>query len=157
MGAMKERFKPEFLNRIDENIIFNSLSKNNLRGIVKLEVRRLEQRLKDRQITMNLSENALDYLTETGFDPVYGARPLKRAIQRELETAAAQGILKGDFTDGDTILVDADYNGLTIHKVIDGVVDIPVEESELKPEDEIPESGPELPTDSKSEYQGSFD
>lgn len=157
-NAMKERFKPEFLNRIDENIIFNSLSKNNLRGIVKLEVRRLEQRLKDRQITMNLSENALDYLTDTGFDPVYGARPLKRAIQRELETAAAQGILKGDFTDGDTILVDADYNGLTIHKVIDGVVDIPVEESEeLKPEDEIPESGPELPTDSKSEYQGSFD
>jgi ATP-dependent Clp protease ATP-binding subunit ClpB len=121
-NAMKEKFKPEFLNRIDENVIFNSLSKDNLRGIVALEVKRLEKRLADRQITMTLTDSALDYLTDTGFDPVYGARPLKRAIQRELETSAAQGILKGDFSDGDTILVDGSTHGLIIHKVIDGVV-----------------------------------
>ena len=93
-NAMKDKFKPEFLNRIDENVIFNSLSKTDLRGIVALEVQRLEQRLADRQITMTLTASALDYLTDVGFDPVYGARPSKRAIQRELETSTAQGILR---------------------------------------------------------------
>ena len=88
-NATKDRFKPEFLNRIYENVIFNSLSKTDLRGIVALEVQRLEQRL-----TMTLTTSALDYLTDVGFDPVYGARPSKRAIQRELETSAAQGILR---------------------------------------------------------------
>jgi len=118
-SAMRDKFKPEFLNRLDEFVIFNSLDKNNLRGIVRLEVTRLEQRLADRQISMTLTDDALDYLTDIGFDPVYGARPLKRAIQRELETITAKGILKGDFTDGDTILVRAHDNGLVIEKVTD--------------------------------------
>jgi len=121
-NAMKDRFKPEFLNRLDEYVIFNSLSKKDLRGIVKLEVKRLEKRLADRKITMNLAESALDYLADIGFDPVYGARPLKRAIQRELETATARGILKGDFSDGDTIMVTGKGDGLVIEKVVDATV-----------------------------------
>jgi ATP-dependent Clp protease ATP-binding subunit ClpB len=157
--AMKDKFKPEFLNRLDEQVIFNSLSKDNLRGIVSLEVKRLENRLADRQIKMTLTNNALDFLTDTGFDPVYGARPLKRAIQRELETSAAQGILRGDFTDGDTILVDANVNGLVINKVVDGVVEANHDEIAApapapgfvqQPED--PSSDPE-----ETNYAGSFD
>jgi ATP-dependent Clp protease ATP-binding subunit ClpB len=119
-NAMKEKFKPEFLNRLDEYVIFNSLSKKDLRGIVKLEVKRLEKRLGDRDISMYLTESALDYLADVGFDPVYGARPLKRTIQRELETNVAKAILRGDFSDGDRILVDGSRDGLVIQKVLDG-------------------------------------
>lgn len=112
--AMRDHFKPEFLNRIDENVIFNSLDKSNLRDIVKLEAKKLEERLADRQITMTMSESSLDYLADIGFDPVYGARPLKRAIQRELETTVAKGILNGEYFDGDTILVDSYGEGLIV-------------------------------------------
>lgn len=116
-NAMRDNFKPEFLNRIDESVIFNSLTKDNLRGIVQIEVKRLENRLKDRQITMSLTDGALDYLADIGFDPVYGARPLKRAIQREVETTVAQGILRGDYTDGDTIVVDVRDAQIYVTKV----------------------------------------
>ncbi len=84
-----------------------------------LEAKRLEKRLADRKITMTLTENCLDFLADVGFDPVYGARPLKRTIQRELETNIAKGILRGDFNDGDTILVDANDDGLIIEKIVD--------------------------------------
>jgi ATP-dependent Clp protease ATP-binding subunit ClpB len=94
------------LNRIDESVIFNGLSKKDLRFIVKIETKRLEKRLEERQITLALSDASLDYLADVGFDPVYGARPLKRAIQRELETVVARGILSGEFNDGDTVVVD---------------------------------------------------
>merc|ERR1719330_1864509 len=103
--AMKEHFKPEFLNRIDEYCIFNSLSKKDLRNIVQIEIRRLEARLGERDMRMALSDAALDYLADVGFDPVYGARPLKRTIQRELETTIAQSILRGDVKDGDKVVV----------------------------------------------------
>jgi ATP-dependent Clp protease ATP-binding subunit ClpB len=116
--AMKNHFKPEFLNRIDEYVIFNSLNKANLRNIVKLETRRLEGRLTEREIKLTLTEEALDFLAEVGFDPVYGARPLKRTIQRELETVIAQGILKGDFFDGDTIAVDVVDEQLKVYKSV---------------------------------------
>ncbi|MGB8702520.1 MAG: hypothetical protein WCD18_24150 [Thermosynechococcaceae cyanobacterium] len=76
------------------------------RNIVKLQVNRLEQRLQDRKMALKLSDSALDLLADVGFDPVYGARPLKRAIKRELETALAKGILRGEFQDGDTIFGD---------------------------------------------------
>jgi ATP-dependent Clp protease ATP-binding subunit ClpB len=114
--AMKNHFKPEFLNRIDEQVIFNSLDKNNLRGIVKLETKRLQRRLEDRQITLILSEEALDFLADVGFDPVYGARPLKRTIQRELETVIAHHILNGDFFDGDTIVVVVENERISVRK-----------------------------------------
>lgn len=112
--AMKDNFKPEFLNRIDDTVIFNSLSKDNLRSIVDLEVRKLEKRLNERDISMLITEAALDTITDIGFDPIYGARPLKRAIQRELETAVAKGILRGDFSDGDEITIDSDNGAIVI-------------------------------------------
>ncbi|MGB8702518.1 MAG: ATP-dependent chaperone ClpB [Thermosynechococcaceae cyanobacterium] len=106
LEALRGSFRPEFLNRIDELIIFHSLRKDQLRNIVKLQVKRLEQRLQDRKMALKLSDSALDLLADVGFDPVYGARPLKRAIQRELETVLAKGILRGEFQDGDTIFGD---------------------------------------------------
>lgn len=106
MEAMRGNFRPEFLNRIDEVIIFHSLRKDQLREIVKLQVQRLEKRLSDRKMSLKLAEVALDFLAEVGYDPVYGARPLKRAIQKELETTIAKAILRGEFSDGDTIFVD---------------------------------------------------
>ena len=106
MDAMRSSFRPEFLNRIDEIIIFHSLNKAELREIVKLQVQRLEKRLADRKMSLKLSDSALDFLAEVGFDPVFGARPLKRAIQRELETQIAKSILRSEFNEGDTIFVD---------------------------------------------------
>ncbi|MEH2282750.1 MAG: ATP-dependent chaperone ClpB [Nostoc sp.] len=106
MEAMRNSFRPEFLNRIDEIIIFHGLDKKELRQIVLLQVERLRQRLSDRKISLKLSDAALDFLAEVGYDPVYGARPLKRAIQRELETQIAKSILRGEFNDGNTIFVD---------------------------------------------------
>lgn len=116
-SAMKDNFKPEFLNRIDDTVIFNSLDKENLRGIVALEVRKLEKRMKERDISMIMTPAAMDAIADIGFDPVFGARPLKRAIQRELETSVAKGILRGDFADGDEITIDADeYGQILIQK-----------------------------------------
>lgn len=124
--AMRDHFKPEFLNRLDETVIFNSLDRSGLRKIVKLEARKLEQRLADRDITMDIRDAALDHLADVGFDPVYGARPLKRAIQRELETVVAQGILRGDFFDGDTIVVDAVDGKINVQR-LGNTVAIPVD------------------------------
>jgi ATP-dependent Clp protease ATP-binding subunit ClpB len=97
MEAMRSNFRPEFLNRVDELIIFHSLRQEQLRQIVKLQIKRLEERLSDRKMTLTLSESALDWVAQVGFDPVYGARPLKRAIQKELETPIAKGILRSEF------------------------------------------------------------
>lgn len=119
MEAMRNYFKPEFLNRIDDNVIFNSLSKENLRGIVKLETRKLASRLEERQIKLKLTDAALDFLVDVGFDPVYGARPLKRTIQRELETLVAKAILAGDFSAGDAILVDVENERISIRRAVD--------------------------------------
>jgi len=115
--AMRSHFRPEFLNRVDEFIIFHSLQKSELRNIVRLQVARLEQRLQDRKMVLRLSDAALDFLAEVGYDPVYGARPLKRAIQRELETPIAKAILRGEFTDGDTIYVDVENERLTFKRL----------------------------------------
>jgi ATP-dependent Clp protease ATP-binding subunit ClpB len=117
MESMRATFRPEFLNRIDEMIIFHSLSKRELRQIVQLQVQRLEKRLAERKMSLKLSESALDFLAEIGYDPVYGARPLKRGIQRELETQMAKGILRGDFVDGDTIFVDIENERLAFKRL----------------------------------------
>ena len=106
--AMRNSFRPEFLNRVDEFIIFRSLLKDQLREIIKLQVERLEQRLAERKLSLKLSEEALDFLADIGFDPVYGARPLKRSVQRYLETTIAKGILRGEFQEEDTIFVAID-------------------------------------------------
>jgi ATP-dependent Clp protease ATP-binding subunit ClpB len=117
MEAMRGSFRPEFLNRLDELIIFHGLQKSELRNIVQLQVDRLRQRLTDRKMSLKLSSSALDFLAEVGYDPVFGARPLKRAIQRELETQIAKAILRGDFTDGDTIFVDVQNERLSFNRL----------------------------------------
>ncbi|PSB02861.1 ATP-dependent chaperone ClpB [Merismopedia glauca] len=117
MEAMRTSFRPEFLNRIDEIIIFHGLQKSELRRIVQIQVGRLGQRLSDRKISLKLSEVALDFLAEVGYDPVYGARPLKRAIQRELETQIAKAILRGEFNSGDTIFVDVENERLAFKRL----------------------------------------
>lgn len=120
MEAMRSQFRPEFLNRIDETIIFHALQKSELREIVKLQVQRLESRLEERKMALKLSQEAIDFIAEVGYDPVYGARPLKRAIQRELETQIAKAILRGTFTEGDTIYVDIENERLAFHRLPSG-------------------------------------
>ncbi|MBE9193280.1 ATP-dependent chaperone ClpB [Gloeocapsopsis crepidinum LEGE 06123] len=117
MDAMRNSFRPEFLNRIDEIIIFHALQKAELRHIVQLQIQRLEKRLAERKMTLKLSDAALDFLAEVGYDPVFGARPLKRAIQRELETQIAKSILRGEFNDGDTIYVDIENERLAFKRL----------------------------------------
>ncbi|MBU6250102.1 MAG: ATP-dependent chaperone ClpB [Cyanobacteria bacterium REEB417] len=110
--ALRAHFRPEFLNRLDETIIFHSLRQEELRQIVELQVRRLARRLDDKKLGLELNADALDWLAGVGYDPVYGARPLKRAIQRELETPIAKGILAGQFSAGHTIAVDVEHERL---------------------------------------------
>ncbi|MDJ0633282.1 MAG: ATP-dependent chaperone ClpB [Xenococcaceae cyanobacterium MO_188.B29] len=117
MDAMRNSFRPEFLNRIDEIIIFHALLKSQLQQIVKLQVKNLEQRLAEQKLALKMSEVALDFLADIGYDPVYGARPLKRAIQRYLETAIAKSILRGEFQAGDTIFVDVEDERLTFKRL----------------------------------------
>jgi ATP-dependent Clp protease ATP-binding subunit ClpB len=111
--ALRAHFRPEFLNRLDETIIFHSLRQEELREIVELQVRRLARRLEEKKLGLALNADALDWLAGVGYDPVYGARPLKRAIQRELETPIAKAILAGQFTGGHTIAVDVQREGDT--------------------------------------------
>jgi len=105
MSAMRERFKPEFINRIDEFVIFNSLGPEQLRKIVKLELNRLQGRLDDRRITLEIGEDALDYIADIGYDAIYGARPLKRTIQREIETPLSKKLIAGDAEEGDIVKI----------------------------------------------------
>ncbi len=117
MESMRSSFRPEFLNRIDEIVIFHALRRDELRRIVKLQVQRLEKRLEDRRMTLKIADAALDFIAEVGYDPVYGARPLKRIIQRQLETQIAKGILRGDYADGDTIFVDIENERLAFKRL----------------------------------------
>jgi ATP-dependent Clp protease ATP-binding subunit ClpB len=117
MESMRASFRPEFLNRIDELVIFHALRREQLRLIVKLQVQRLEKRLSDRRITLKIADAALDFIAEVGYDPVYGARPLKRIIQRQLETQIAKSILRGEFSDGDTIFVDVENERLAFKRL----------------------------------------
>jgi len=122
MEAMRNSFRPEFLNRIDETIIFHSLQKAQLRSIVKLQLANLSNRLMEQKIALKFADIALDYLAEIGYDPVYGARPLKRAVQRYVETPIAKAILRGEFKGGDTIFVDVADERLTFKRLASQVV-----------------------------------
>ena len=108
MEAVQKLFRPEFVNRIDEFIVFDPLSQAQIEAIVKLQVVRVAQRLEDRKIKLQLSPGAVTHLAATGYDPVYGARPVKRAVQRQLETPLSKRLLAGDFVDEDAISVDFD-------------------------------------------------
>ncbi|MDJ0515759.1 MAG: ATP-dependent chaperone ClpB [Trichodesmium sp. MO_231.B1] len=122
MEALRGAFRPEFLNRIDESIIFHGLQKEQLREIVQLQVVRLEKRLAERKMSLKLADAAVNFLADVGYDPVYGARPLKRAIQRELETQIAKSILRSEFNDGDTIFVDVENERLSLKRLPVGLV-----------------------------------
>ena len=115
--ALRGHFRPEFLNRLDESIIFHSLKQEELRQIVELQVQRLAQRLEDKKLGLQVNADALDWLAGVGYDPVYGARPLKRAIQRELETPIAKGILGGRFSPGHDVAVDVENGQLRFQQV----------------------------------------
>ena len=117
MDVMRASFRPEFLNRIDEVIIFHALVKEQLRSIIKLQVQLLEERLNEQKLSLKISDAAYDFLIEVGYDPVYGARPIKRAVQRYLETAIAKAILRSEFKPGDTIFVDIEDDSLTFKRL----------------------------------------
>jgi len=104
--ALRSHFRPEFLNRVDDIILFHALSKTELRQIVSIQVKRIERLLGDQKINLQLSDAAKNYITDVGYDPTYGARPLKRAIQRELENPLANKLLENTFVEGDTIVID---------------------------------------------------
>jgi len=112
--ALRAHFRPEFLNRLDDQIIFHSLRREELRQIVTLQVERLRQRLAERKLELNLSDGAADWLANAGYDPVYGARPLKRAVQRELETPIAKAILAGRYGEGQAISVELEADALAL-------------------------------------------
>jgi ATP-dependent Clp protease ATP-binding subunit ClpB len=108
LEEMRHHFRPEFLNRVDEIIVFHALSEEHLKEIVEIQLDRLRQRLAERHIKLELTDAARTHLVRSGYDPNYGARPLKRAIQREIETPLGRRILKGEVRDGQTVLVDFD-------------------------------------------------
>jgi len=114
MGVVRQAFKPEFLNRLDEIVIFDALGTEELTRIVDIQLKRLNQRLADRRIQVDVTQAAKDWLAQTGFDPVYGARPLKRLVQTTIEDALARKVLAGEIADGDTAAFDvnADQTGL---------------------------------------------
>ncbi|MEE9287132.1 MAG: ATP-dependent chaperone ClpB [Gammaproteobacteria bacterium] len=117
MEVVAQHFRPEFINRVDEIIVFHALKSEQIRAIAELQVDRLRARLKDQNIDLDVSTEALDNLGSTGFDPVYGARPLKRAVQNHLETPIAESILAGHFGPGDVIAVDVKDGALVLNKV----------------------------------------
>ena len=117
MNAVSQHFRPEFINRIDELVVFHSLKKSQIRGIADIQLDRLRSRLDDRDIGLKVDDQAFDILIDAGFDPVYGARPLKRAIQQQIENPLAQKILAGDFIVGDTILISAEDGHLHFGKL----------------------------------------
>jgi ATP-dependent Clp protease ATP-binding subunit ClpB len=114
MNVVRQAFRPEFLNRLDETVLFHRLSRKNMTGIVAIQLKRLQALLADRKLELQLDDRAKEWLAEAGYDPVYGARPLKRVIQRELQNPLASLLLEGRYKAGDAIHVSADKDGLTI-------------------------------------------
>ncbi len=107
-ALLRSHFRPEFLNRIDDTVLFTPLSRDQVRSIVDLLLERLRNRLKDKQLSLSLTDAALDRLMEQGYDPIYGARPMKRILQSRIETLVARKLIAGDILPGQTILIDAD-------------------------------------------------
>ena len=117
MESLRDYFRPEFVNRIDEVVVFKSLGKEQLDGIVKIQVEEVMKRLKDKEIELELDDSAVKYLADKGFDPVFGARPLKRVIQRELLNVLAKDIIAGKLNNGDHVKVAADDLHLHVEKI----------------------------------------
>ncbi|PEG91770.1 type VI secretion system ATPase TssH, partial [Lactobacillus sp. UMNPBX11] len=106
MSVVSQHFRPEFINRIDETVVFHPLDKENIRTIAKIQLKRLEKRMESHGYHLAFTDAALDFIGEIGYDPIYGARPLKRAIQQEVENPLAQQILSGELIPGKTITLD---------------------------------------------------
>ena len=117
MSAVTQHFRPEFINRIDELVIFHSLKKDQIRGIADIQLARLRSRLSEKDMSLTVDDSAFDQLIDAGFDPVYGARPLKRAIQQQVENPLAQKILSGEFEAGDTIVIKGGDGHLNFEKL----------------------------------------
>ncbi|MXW23533.1 MAG: AAA domain-containing protein, partial [Chloroflexi bacterium] len=130
---MKRVFRPEFLNRIDQSVVFHALAKEHIRQIVDLELRDVRENLKEKEMSLEVSQVLLDYLGEKGFDPVFGARPLRRVIQNEVEDRLSDALLEGDFSEGSTIRLD----------YVDGEVTA----------EEIPAPAPEPPAEEEQEQE----
>ena len=111
-AALRDAFKPEFLNRVDETIIFNNLGREEIKSIVEIQLKRLRQNLASRKLALEITDRAKAFIAEKGYDPVYGARPLKRTIQRLIQDPLAVKILEGEFKEGDRVTIDADGEGL---------------------------------------------
>jgi ATP-dependent Clp protease ATP-binding subunit ClpB len=116
MRAVRERFRPEFLNRLDEVVLFRRLARGDMAAIVDIQLRRLLKLLEERKIRLELDEGAREWLAEAGYDPVYGARPLKRVIQRGLQDRLASMLLEGGVRDGEALRVTAGPDGLEIRR-----------------------------------------
>ncbi len=113
LAELRRHFRPEFLNRVDDVIVFRPLGRDELKSIVDLQLRRLEKLLADRKLALRVTDEAKALIAEEGYDPAYGARPLKRAIQRLVQNPLALRVLEGEFDDGDTVVVGRDEAGLT--------------------------------------------
>ena len=114
MGVVRAHFKPEFLNRLDDIVVFNALSPSDLTSIVEIQLDRLRNRLADRRLTLQVSAAAKTWLADHGYDPVYGARPLRRLVQSAIGDQMAKSLLAGQIHDGDTVLIDRDGDGLSV-------------------------------------------
>jgi ATP-dependent Clp protease ATP-binding subunit ClpB len=112
LSEVRQTFRPEFLNRVDEIIVFHPLGKDEIAGIVDIQLRQLQQRLAERKLSVSLTPSAREYLAVKGYDPQFGARPLKRLIQREIQDVLAMKLLSGEIRDGDAIEVDRNAEGL---------------------------------------------
>ena len=110
MAEMRKFFRPEFLNRVDETIVFHALKESDLMKIVEIQLDRIRERLAERKIVLKLTDAAKKHVVHVGYEPSYGARPLKRVLQREVETALAKRLLKGEIPDGTTVTVDYDLS-----------------------------------------------
>jgi ATP-dependent Clp protease ATP-binding subunit ClpB len=112
-GLLQQQFRPEFLNRIDDTIVFHALDRNHMQSIAAIQLQRLQDRLAGRDMTLSLSAAAMEHLANVGYDPMFGARPLKRAIQQLIETPLSKAIIAGDAQDGDTIYVEPAADGFS--------------------------------------------
>ena len=116
MDELRGHFRPEFLNRLDEIVMFKPLSKSDIRGIIDLLVKDINRRIEDKEISLTVTDKALDYIVEKAYDPVYGARPLKRYLQKNVETLLAKKMLADEVAVGDVLSLDVENDALVIRK-----------------------------------------
>jgi ATP-dependent Clp protease ATP-binding subunit ClpC len=116
MASVKKAFRPEFINRLDDTVVFKPLSMEDMKSIVDIMIGRLEERLKEKKLTIKVSDAAKKELAEKGFDPVFGARPLRRVIERDIETPLANKIIMAEIQENDEVIVDLENNGLVVKK-----------------------------------------